>query len=406
MKMIVSFFSALSVISFQAYAQPDDSDPVMKDSAQELSWLMVSSFATENTGFVTDRNKITDRTDDKASRASPSMRDRRIAVGADDLSGTWLYCQRNAGDNNVLYQQRVIKLTSIDENTVAEALYTPKDLNTWENVWDKPNVLSDANRDDFEANLDKGCEQIWTRADENRWRGYVDPKNCKIFPEKLKKNVLIDGESRLSLTSLKYAELGFSSTGQTLCGCAPREFTTLARQHSSSNSVLEFSEPSDWRRPDPTNLVLMALQAGDVWIELAPQFAPKHVANIRVPMAETYFDNTAIIRSQDNYAVQWGDADADTKSAKSLGNVKAKLDVEFFRELKTLTSFIPRNSRDAYAERVGLVGGFPVAGDQDKRWLTHCYGVLGVGRGMASDSGNGSSLYVVTGHAPATLTAT
>jgi peptidylprolyl isomerase len=30
-------------------------------------------------------------------------------------------------------------------------------------------------------------------------------------------------------------------------------------------------------------------------------------------------------------------------------------------------------------------------------WLTHCYGMVGVGR---DDSGNGAGLYAVTGHAP------
>jgi hypothetical protein len=33
-------------------------------------------------------------------------------------------------------------------------------------------------------------------------------------------------------------------------------------------------------------------------------------------------------------------------------------------------------------------------------WLAHCYGTLGVGRGNTTDSGDGTSLYVVTGHAP------
>ena len=33
-------------------------------------------------------------------------------------------------------------------------------------------------------------------------------------------------------------------------------------------------------------------------------------------------------------------------------------------------------------------------------WLTHCYGMVGVGRDVALDSGNGGELYVVIGHAP------
>lgn len=33
-------------------------------------------------------------------------------------------------------------------------------------------------------------------------------------------------------------------------------------------------------------------------------------------------------------------------------------------------------------------------------WLTHCYGMVGVGRDVALDSGNGGEMYVVIGHAP------
>ena len=35
-----------------------------------------------------------------------------------------------------------------------------------------------------------------------------------------------------------------------------------------------------------------------------------------------------------------------------------------------------------------------------KAWLAHCYGMVGAGRDVASDSGNGSELYAVIGHAP------
>jgi len=59
-------------------------------------------------------------------------------------------------------------------------------------------------------------------------------------------------------------------------------------------------------------------------------------------------------------------------------------------------------SRDAYADEVGFSAGFPVGRDsaEGRAWLTHCYGMLGVGRGNSPGSGNGAELYVVTGHAP------
>ena len=39
-------------------------------------------------------------------------------------------------------------------------------------------------------------------------------------------------------------------------------------------------------------------------------------------------------------------------------------------------------------------------GADGRAWLTHCYGMVGVARGMEPDSGNGAQLYVIIGHAP------
>jgi peptidylprolyl isomerase len=54
---------------------------------------------------------------------------------------------------------------------------------------------------------------------------------------------------------------------------------------------------------------------------------------------------------------------------------------------------------------VGFSGGFPAARDPKagQAWLAHCYGMVGAGRGNEPESGNGSELYVVTGHAPRQL---
>lgn len=159
------------------------------------------------------------------------------------------------------------------------------------------------------------------------------------------------------------------------------------------------SDSSQWRSIDPENLLVMELEKGQVLLELAPQFAPLHVDNIRVLVEQAYFDETAVIRSQENYVAQWGDPQAGTDKARSQGNAKEKLKVEFFRDADDV-GFTPIESRDAYAEKVGFTNGFPTASDGQLAWLAHCYGMLGVSRGMGDDSGNGSGLYVVTGHAP------
>ena len=58
-----------------------------------------------------------------------------------------------------------------------------------------------------------------------------------------------------------------------------------------------------------------------------------------------------------------------------------------------------------YADEVGFSDGFPVARDprNGKMWLAHRYGMVGAGRDNAPDSGGGTELYAVIGHAPRQL---
>src|SRR5688572_8236557 len=78
--------------------------------------------------------------------------------------------------------------------------------------------------------------------------------------------------------------------------------------------VLAASKPADWRKLDPENTLYMELAGGRVVIELAPEFAPQHLANIRTLVRGKYFDGLAIVRSQDNFVVQWADpAEGDKK---------------------------------------------------------------------------------------------
>ncbi|WP_189398124.1 peptidylprolyl isomerase [Arenicella chitinivorans] len=154
-----------------------------------------------------------------------------------------------------------------------------------------------------------------------------------------------------------------------------------------------------WRALDLDRVIVMQLPSGRVVIELAPQFAPKHVENILLMTREGYFDGTAVIRSQENYVAQWGDTAGEESAAKSLGSAKQKVKVEFFADPQAV-GFTPVESRDSYADQVGFVDGLPTASDGKQAWLAHCYGMVGVSRGMGDDSGNGSGLYVVTGHSP------
>lgn len=168
-------------------------------------------------------------------------------------------------------------------------------------------------------------------------------------------------------------------------------------------TVLAASTASDWRPLDPENTLYVDLPAGRVIIELAPDFAPRHVANVKALTRERYFDGLVILRCQDNYVVQWGDPDADKPRLKRKPQrAELTLAPEFERALDPQMPFIRLPDGDTYAPEVGFSRGFPVARDPKtgKTWLIHCYGMVGAGRDEAVDSGGGTELYVVIGHAP------
>ena len=111
-----------------------------------------------------------------------------------------------------------------------------------------------------------------------------------------------------------------------------------------------------WRTPDPANLLYMELATGRVIIELAPDFAPEHIANIRTLAHVRFWDDTSVYRAQDNYVVQFGDPESDDPAkAKPLGSARAHLPAEFHRDMKGLHFDRLSGENDPLQGRVGSV---------------------------------------------------
>jgi peptidylprolyl isomerase len=204
----------------------------------------------------------------------------------------------------------------------------------------------------------------------------------------------------LALAGLTQASLAADSTAAKPAPAASSK--PAAPTYKSATEILAASPASDWRPLDPANTLYMELPAGRVVMELAPGFVPLHAANIKTLVREKYFDGLMVLRSQDNYVVQWGDPEEDEAKAKSLGSAKANFAPEFSVPVSADTPFTRLPDGDVYAPQVGFGNGFPAARDAKGKqtWLTHCYGAVGVARGNDPTGGNGSGLYVIIGHAP------
>ena len=229
----------------------------------------------------------------------------------------------------------------------------------------------------------------------------------------------------------------------------------------SPGEIVAAAPASDWVPIRAEDLLVMTLspdangQARTVVIQLMPApFSQGWVENIHTLARAKWYDNISVNRVQDNYVTQWGDPNYDnpeaTGKAKPLPKgLKVMSETEYgltptqFFSLK-FTKFAPWQTKqqpapavsrtppktvqeaaadlnaafrshgeaivnaskgDSYAPTVGFAGGFPVAQTivppaGVDAWPLHCYGMVGVGRGMSPDTGSGAELYTVIGHAP------
>ena len=188
----------------------------------------------------------------------------------------------------------------------------------------------------------------------------------------------------------------FVSAAALLIGAAP------AKKLLTPNDIIAGAPASAWKAIPADDLMVIDLaNGGRVVIQLAPAFAPVHVANIKALARGRYWDQASIYRVQDNYVAQWGLNDSDKPWP---AGVTPKPPAEYTRALTGL-KITPLGSPDAYAPSAGFADGWPVAYNSKAGWadLTHCYGIVGVGRNLSPDTGTGGELYAVIGNAPRQL---
>lgn len=116
--------------------------------------------------------------------------------------------------------------------------------------------------------------------------------------------------------------------------------------------VLASSKPGDWRLLDPENTLYVELATGRVVIELAPAFAPKHVANVKALAREHYFDGLPLVRAQDNYVAMWADPNAEKPElARKISHAQKTLPPEFERDLDPEAALHPPAGRRCLCAR-------------------------------------------------------
>jgi peptidylprolyl isomerase len=181
-----------------------------------------------------------------------------------------------------------------------------------------------------------------------------------------------------------------------MIGAAP------AKKRLTPNDIVAAAPASAWKPIPSDDLLVMDLaNGGRIVIQLAPAFAPVHVANIRALAHANYWEGATVYRVQDNYVAQWGHNDSEKPFP---AGVIAKPPAEYTRSLQGLKP-TPLGSPDPYAPAAGFADGWPIAYSPKAGWadLVHCYGTVGAGRDLSPDTGTGAELYADIGQAPRQL---
>ena len=210
----------------------------------------------------------------------------------------------------------------------------------------------------------------------------------------------------------------------------------------SPGEIVAAAPAAEWLAIAPEDLLVMTLApAADgaerqVVIQLMPApFSQGWVENIRTLARAEWYDGISVNRVQDNYVVQWGDPYAENAAkAKPLPDGLRVMEETYITKTKTSDLYQmgrlladgarfngqsrdrplpPQRSRtsDPYSRNHAFFDGFPLSFSTAGSFGTelhetsyaspvHCYGMIGVGRGMSPDTGSGAELYTVIGHAP------
>ncbi|WP_448212478.1 peptidylprolyl isomerase [Colwellia sp. MEBiC06753] len=152
-----------------------------------------------------------------------------------------------------------------------------------------------------------------------------------------------------------------------------------------------------WRTVAPDQLMVMTLPQGKVIFELAPQFAPNHVAHFTALAKAGHYNNNKFYRVIDGFVAQAGPDGGEEDSAKT----EKMLTIEGEWTTDKSQPFALVQSPDLFAEQTGFRQGFALArnSSEQKTWLAHCPGILAMARGNEADTAT-SHFYITNGQAP------
>lgn len=157
---------------------------------------------------------------------------------------------------------------------------------------------------------------------------------------------------------------------------------------------------SDWRTPDPDNILVIETSRGQVIVEMTPFSAPAHVERIRTLAKAHFYDGLEFFRVVEGFMDQTGDPRNDGTGGSDLPDLKDEF--EFRRGAADPYVFVGKQASApgvVGGTELGLMGVLPVRSGpsaqmmmsvdgKTKAWPVFCAGVMGMAKASAPDTAN------------------
>ncbi len=166
-----------------------------------------------------------------------------------------------------------------------------------------------------------------------------------------------------------------------------------------SVSTAKAQTVSDWRTPDPNNVIVVETSKGRIIAELDPVAAPKHIERVRGLVKSGFYDGLTFFRVINDFMAQTGDPQNTGAGGSDQPNLTAEFTFRRGADLPLGAGFKVGSSEQ------GWIGALPVSSQNsalavmtaDRKvasWGNFCSGVLGMARAGDPDSANSQFFFM------------